>query len=132
MIFGRVQEEIDFLRTKNIPVEIVPGVTAALGAAAELQVYTAVLYMASHEAELVKAELLASGMKPETPVAVAENISLPLGEIRGGRFDELPALAARCSGGPALLVIGKMLAELAAPQRAVDDLSNYPKLTTVL
>src|SRR5450755_79333 len=34
LIFGRAGEEIEFLRKNNIPFEIVPGVTTALGAAA--------------------------------------------------------------------------------------------------
>jgi uroporphyrin-III C-methyltransferase len=36
MLFGRAQEEIDFLRSRNIAVSVVPGVTAALAASAEL------------------------------------------------------------------------------------------------
>jgi uroporphyrin-III C-methyltransferase len=36
MLFGRAQEEISYLREKNIDVEVVPGITAALGAAAAL------------------------------------------------------------------------------------------------
>jgi uroporphyrin-III C-methyltransferase len=38
LIFGRAGEEIEFLRTNNIPFEIVPGVTTALGAAATAQI----------------------------------------------------------------------------------------------
>jgi uroporphyrin-III C-methyltransferase len=38
MLFGRAQEEIDALRETGVPVEIVPGVSAAFAAAAELQV----------------------------------------------------------------------------------------------
>ncbi len=38
MLFGRAHEEISYLRGKGIKVEIVPGVTAALAAAAELKV----------------------------------------------------------------------------------------------
>jgi uroporphyrin-III C-methyltransferase len=38
MLFGRAQEEILFLRNENIAVEIVPGVTAALAASADLGV----------------------------------------------------------------------------------------------
>src|SRR5207253_11076503 len=36
MLFGRAQEEIRFLRSRGIRVEIVPGVTAALAASADL------------------------------------------------------------------------------------------------
>ncbi|MGA3087033.1 MAG: uroporphyrinogen-III C-methyltransferase [Terriglobales bacterium] len=38
LIFGRVGEEIEALRANNIPFEIVPGVTSALGAAAAAEI----------------------------------------------------------------------------------------------
>ncbi|HEY4846528.1 MAG TPA: siroheme synthase CysG [Methylocella sp.] len=38
MIFGRANEEIAALRAARVPIEIIPGVTAALGAAAGLQI----------------------------------------------------------------------------------------------
>ena len=38
LIFGRAGEEIESLRRSNIPFEIVPGVTSALGAAAAAQI----------------------------------------------------------------------------------------------
>ena len=38
MLFGRAHEEVSFLKRNSIKVEIVPGVTAALAASAELQV----------------------------------------------------------------------------------------------
>lgn len=38
MLFGRAHEEVSFLKNNSIDVEIVPGVTAALAASAEMQV----------------------------------------------------------------------------------------------
>ena len=38
LVFGRAQEEIDFLRARGIVVEVVPGITAALAAGADLGV----------------------------------------------------------------------------------------------
>ena len=38
MIFGRAQEEIDALKAANIPFEVIPGITAALAASADLGV----------------------------------------------------------------------------------------------
>jgi uroporphyrin-III C-methyltransferase len=38
MLFGRAQEELDALARAGVPVEVVPGVTAALAASAQLQV----------------------------------------------------------------------------------------------
>jgi uroporphyrin-III C-methyltransferase/precorrin-2 dehydrogenase/sirohydrochlorin ferrochelatase len=38
MIFGRANDEIAALRAARVPIEIIPGVTAALGAAAGLQI----------------------------------------------------------------------------------------------
>jgi uroporphyrin-III C-methyltransferase len=38
MLFGRAQEEIDFLAQHGVEVEVVPGITAALAASADLQI----------------------------------------------------------------------------------------------
>ena len=57
LIFGRAGEEIESLRQNNIPFEIVPGVTSALGAAAAAQIplthrraSTALVLMTAHRA----------------------------------------------------------------------------------
>lgn len=57
MIFGRAGEEIAALRQANVPFEIVPGVTSALGAAAAAQIplthrreTSAVVFITAHQA----------------------------------------------------------------------------------
>jgi len=57
LIFGRAGEEIDTLRRANVPYEIVPGVTSALGAAAAAQIplthrrsSSAVVFITAHQA----------------------------------------------------------------------------------
>lgn len=57
MIFGRAGEEIEALRGAQIPYEIVPGVTSALGAAATAEIplthrrfSSAVVYLTGHQA----------------------------------------------------------------------------------
>jgi uroporphyrin-III C-methyltransferase len=151
MLFGRAHEEIGFLKKKSIKVEIVPGVTAALAASAELGVSltqrlhartvvfatpraaagaapsgwekavaaadTAVLYMAAGDAEGVKAALIGAGLRRETPVAVAENVSLSDSSVRAGALDELTQRAADFKGGPALVLIGDVFAALQAAAR---------------
>jgi uroporphyrin-III C-methyltransferase len=144
MLFGRAHEELEYLNERGIRTEVVPGITAALGASAELQVSltqrgvarsvvfattraaegaqpsgwvqavaaadTAVLYMASGDAEQVRDALLAAGMRADLPVAVAENVSLDA-TTRAGVLHELPRLSAGCSG-PALLLIGQVFARI--------------------
>jgi uroporphyrin-III C-methyltransferase len=57
LIFGRAGEEIEALRRANIPCEIVPGVTSALGAAAAAQIplthrraSSALVFITAHQA----------------------------------------------------------------------------------
>jgi uroporphyrin-III C-methyltransferase len=58
MIFGRAGEEIEALRQANIPSEVVPGVTSALGAAAAAQIplthrraSSALVFITAHQAQ---------------------------------------------------------------------------------
>ena len=161
-LFGRAQEEIDALRAAGIVVEVVPGVTAALAASADLGVSltrrarggddgsrsvvfvtprvgdddaavdrsaaerrwiaavnaadTAVLYMASREADRIATALITDGRDAATPVAIVENASLPtavrsLTTLGAIALQGLPGL-----DGPATLIVGD-----AMRQAVVDD-----------
>jgi uroporphyrin-III C-methyltransferase len=159
MLFGRAHEEIEYLKKNSIQVEIVPGVTAALAASAELGVSltqrlmartvvfatprtakdakpsgwekavaaadTAALYMAAGDAEYVRSSLIAAGLAPSTPVAIAESVSLENSSLRAGTLAELPRLASGSEGGPALLLIGEVFAACREPQ-AVQDENREP------
>jgi uroporphyrin-III C-methyltransferase len=158
MLFGRAAEEIAFLRKHQIAVQVVPGVTAALAASAELGVSltqrlvarsitfatprtakdaepsgwekpvaaadTAVLYMAAGEAANVKAALIAAGKAASTPVALAENVSLPDSNTVSGTLADLPGLAAQMGEGPALVLIGSVFADIAVGNRALTPISH--------
>ena len=147
MLFGRAHEEISYLTKQRIEVQVVPGVTAALAASADLGVSltqrgvsrsvvfatpraaegarpsnwaaavaaadTAVLYMAAGEARSVLDALLAAGVPPGKPVAIVENASVGYG-LTAGTLAELPALAVRGAGGPAVVMIGEVYAALQA------------------
>jgi len=58
LVFGRAGEEIESLRRSNIPFEIVPGVTSAMGAAAAAQIplthrhaSSALVFLTAHQAQ---------------------------------------------------------------------------------
>ncbi len=143
-VFGRGGEEIERLREQNIPVVIVPGITAALGCAAEAELpltlrneatrlsfvtahradeaagidwsglsgkeTTVVVYMGLASAAAVRDGLVKAGRDPATPAAVLARGTRPDSRAVVGRLDDLPKLAASAGEGPALLVIGEVVA----------------------
>ena len=166
MLFGRVQEEIDALRAAGVPFEIVPGVTAALAASAELETSltrradasfrgsrsvvfvtprvaasadenearhamrwiaavnaadTAVLYMASREADRIAALLIEAGRDASTPVALVVNASLPNSEVRVMTLAQLARDGLPALDGPATLIVGEVIRDVAAVRDPVGD-----------
>ena len=143
-IFGRGGEELEFLRAAGIPVVIVPGITAALGCAAEAALpltyrseasrlvfvtahradeasaadwsqladpqATVVVYMGLSAAAVIRDRLVAAGRSPQTPVAVLARGTRPDAKQIVGRLADLAALAAQAGEGPALLIIGEVVA----------------------
>ena len=159
MMFGRAQEEIAALRDAGIAYEIVPGVTSALAAAADLglsltqrgisrnvvfvtprvgdseaasdwtQVVlaadTAVLYMASGQAEEISAALMTQGLPGSTPAALVSNASLPNMKKILTTLAQLPEVA-REAGSPALIVLGEVLRASVQCVQVQQDFSAFP------
>jgi uroporphyrin-III C-methyltransferase/precorrin-2 dehydrogenase/sirohydrochlorin ferrochelatase len=138
-IFGRGAEEVDALREAGLPVSVVPGITAALGAAAAAGIpltdrriassvtfmsghaapqsgggHTHVIYMGATEAASVRDRLLDAGTAPTTPVAIIENGTRPDQRVSVGRLADLARLAlphtARSDAGPSLIIVGDVAA----------------------
>jgi uroporphyrin-III C-methyltransferase / precorrin-2 dehydrogenase / sirohydrochlorin ferrochelatase len=77
---------------------------------------TIVVYMGMTAAPSVRAGLLAAGRSPQTPVAVFARVTRPDAEAAVGTLDGLPDLVETIDGGPAILIIGEVVAH-SAPWR---------------
>jgi uroporphyrin-III C-methyltransferase/precorrin-2 dehydrogenase/sirohydrochlorin ferrochelatase len=153
-IFGRGGEELAALEAQGIAVSVVPGITAALGCAAEaglpltmrkeatrLSIVTAntaegadridwsgladrdttiAVYMGLTAAPAVKNGLIGAGRDPRTPVAVLARGTRPDSRSVTGTLTQLPALAAQAGEGPALIVIGDVVAHSRAWKDALE------------
>jgi uroporphyrin-III C-methyltransferase/precorrin-2 dehydrogenase/sirohydrochlorin ferrochelatase len=149
-VFGRGGEELEHLRGAGIPVVVVPGITAALGCAAEAGLpltfrneasklilvtanradaaaidwsgladpqATLVVYMGLASAAAVRDGMIGAGRDPATPAAVLARGTRPDSQAAVGRLDGLAELAAQVGDGPAILVIGEVVAR-STPWRA--------------
>jgi uroporphyrin-III C-methyltransferase / precorrin-2 dehydrogenase / sirohydrochlorin ferrochelatase len=74
---------------------------------------TVVVYMGMTAAPAVRAGLLAAGRSPQTPVGVFARVTRPDAKAEVGTLDQLPALVERIDGGPAILIIGDVVAHSA-------------------
>jgi uroporphyrin-III C-methyltransferase/precorrin-2 dehydrogenase/sirohydrochlorin ferrochelatase len=77
---------------------------------------TVVVYMGMTAAPSVRAGLLAAGRSRQTPVGVFARVTRPDAQAVVGTLDQLPALVEKIDGGPAVLVIGDVVAH-SAPWR---------------
>jgi uroporphyrin-III C-methyltransferase len=114
LIFGRAQEEINALEQANVRYEIVPGITTALAASAELKQpptsrdlsrtltlttlpgrcshddhKTEIFYMARDQLSEVAKTLIAQGHSTDTPVCLMESVSLPMQRSFGCTLNDL-------------------------------------------
>jgi len=155
MIFGRAGEEIAACRSANIPIEVIPGISAAQGAAARLGVSlthrgearrlqyvtghdhngklptdidwraladpaaTTIVYMPKKTLRALTRRAHAEGLDPTTPVvAVANATRVDETIIAGTIADIADRVDASAPDGPVLVMIGKVLAAVAAAQAA--------------
>jgi uroporphyrin-III C-methyltransferase / precorrin-2 dehydrogenase / sirohydrochlorin ferrochelatase len=149
MIFGRAGEEIAACRAANIPVEVVPGISAAQGAASRLLVSlthraqarrlqyvtghdrdgklpadidwraiadpgaTTIVYMPKKTLRELSARAVAQGLDPATPAVAVANATRPDETIVAGTIGDIADRIANAPDGPVLVMIGKVLAEVA-------------------
>jgi uroporphyrin-III C-methyltransferase/precorrin-2 dehydrogenase/sirohydrochlorin ferrochelatase len=85
---------------------------------------TIVVYMGMTAAPSVRAGLLAAGRSPQTPVGVFARATRADAKAAIGTLEQLPDLVARIDGGPAILIIGDVVAH-SAPQSQLDQLASY-------
>jgi uroporphyrin-III C-methyltransferase/precorrin-2 dehydrogenase/sirohydrochlorin ferrochelatase len=150
MIFGRAGEEIAACRAANIPIEVVPGISAAQGAASRLLVSlthraearrvqyitghdrdgklpadinwssiadpsaTTIVYMPKKTLRELSTRAMAQGLDPSTPAVAIANATRPDETIVAGTIADIARkVEDRAPAGPVLVMIGKVLAEVA-------------------
>ena len=84
---------------------------------------TIVVYMGMTAAPSVRAGLLAAGRSPQTPVGMFARVTRPDAQAVVGTLENLPALVEKIDGGPAILIIGDVVAH-SAPWRQSEPQSS--------
>jgi uroporphyrin-III C-methyltransferase/precorrin-2 dehydrogenase/sirohydrochlorin ferrochelatase len=79
---------------------------------------TVVVYMGMTAAPAIRAGLLAAGRSPQTPVGVFARATRPDSQGVVGALENLPELLREIDGGPAILVIGDVVAHSLAWREA--------------
>jgi uroporphyrin-III C-methyltransferase / precorrin-2 dehydrogenase / sirohydrochlorin ferrochelatase len=82
---------------------------------------TVVVYMGMTAAPAIRAGLLAAGRSPQTPVGVFARATRPDSQTVVGALAQLPDLVDAIDGGPAILIIGDVVAHSAAWRNANFD-----------
>jgi uroporphyrin-III C-methyltransferase / precorrin-2 dehydrogenase / sirohydrochlorin ferrochelatase len=87
---------------------------------------TIVVYMGMTAAPSVRAGLLAAGRSPQTPVGVFARVTRADAQAAIGTLGELPDLVEKIDGGPAVLIIGDVVAHAASARRQqLAQLASY-------
>ena len=139
MLFGRAGEEIDALRARGIEFEVVPGISAALAAAAALETSltdrrkaarvifstghraqgaseeraTHVVYMPGSDYARVVNRLLQEGFSADTPCAVVSAVSHETESVLRTTLGSLPNSGSMPA--PSILIVGEVLSQDLVP-----------------
>lgn len=149
MVFAHGREEIDYLQSRFVKVEVVPGISSGialasltqiplthrglarsvafvLGHAKDIQTPTAdtlLYYMGGAKVSEIAHSLIASGRSPETPVALVTNVSLPNQRTVFTSLGEMKWAVFKAT--PVLIVVGEVVAlEAKAHKSRVYDTSS--------
>ena len=134
MVFAHGREEIDYLQSRFVKVEVVPGISSGialasltqiplthrglarsvafvLGHSKDIQTPTAdtlLYYMGGAKVSEIAHSLIASGRSPETPVALVTNVSLPNQRTVFTSIGEMKWALFKAT--PVLIVVGEVVA----------------------
>jgi uroporphyrin-III C-methyltransferase len=154
-VFGRLDEELEALAAAGIDCEVVPGVTAAIAAAADLKrpltrrgsgrsvalstamtragrlvatrgADTEVFYMAGRQLAALSRRLAAAGWPPETPVAVVSRAGWPDQHGSDHRVDTLAEAVVLHGGRPTVVIVGVGAMALSTPMPSSVDTASLP------
>ena len=143
-VFGRLDEELEALASAGIDCEVVPGVTAAIAAAATTlrpltrrgngrsvslttamtregtlhasrSADTEVFYMAGKQLAALSRRLLAAGWAADTPASIVSRAGWPDQLHSDHHVDALARATVLHAGRPTVVVVGAGAAPLAAP-----------------
>ena len=147
-LFGRLEEELEALAEHGIASEVVPGVTAALAAAAAAQrpltrrgrgrsvafstamtqqgelraarsADSEVFYMAGRQLAALARRLGAAGWPADTPVCVVSRAGCADPLVSEHRLDELLQATVLHAGRPTVVTVGVAARAVAAPQQTL-------------
>lgn len=133
MIFAHGREEVDYLKSKMVEVEVIPGVSSGIALASLTQiplthrslarsvafllghssepqtpqVDTLVYYMGGDNISLIASKLIDAGKSADTPVALVSNVSLPTQREIFSTLGELRY--ARYRTTPVLVLVGEVV-----------------------
>jgi uroporphyrin-III C-methyltransferase/precorrin-2 dehydrogenase/sirohydrochlorin ferrochelatase len=92
---------------------------------------TVVVYMGMTAAPSIRDGLLAAGRSPETPVGVFARVTRPDAQAAVGTLAHLPELVEKIDGGPAILIIGDVVAH-SAPWRQANPGTHLTQVISQL